>query len=129
VALNVHWVGRKKHIQDETGWLKTIKKQQLCLTGSILYQSQFERSVKIMMLYGIIFVDLRRSENMSTGLIKMWFALGAMGLMFLSIVTIMLSRYKLKGVFKWTTAVLAYTMMIIAGIVIFFVVFTGPVIE
>jgi hypothetical protein len=66
---------------------------------------------------------------MSTGLIKMWFALGAMGLMFFSVMTIMLSRYKLKGFFKWTTAILAYAMMIIAGIVIFFVVFTGPVSE
>ncbi|WP_456278534.1 DUF2768 domain-containing protein [Bacillus sp. AK128] len=67
---------------------------------------------------------------MSTGLIKMWFALGAMGLMFLSVMTIMLSRYKLKNAFfRWTTAVIAYAMMIIAGIVIFFVVFTGPVSE
>ncbi|WP_246942216.1 DUF2768 domain-containing protein [Bacillus pinisoli] len=64
---------------------------------------------------------------MSDGLIKMWFALGAMGLMFLSVMTIMLSRYKLKGVLKWITAILAYSMMIIAGIVILFVVFSGPV--
>lgn len=66
---------------------------------------------------------------MSVGMIKMWFALGAMGLMFLAVVTIMLSRYKLKGVFKWVTAFLAYICMIIAGIVIFFVVFSGPVPE
>ena len=66
---------------------------------------------------------------MSTGLIKMWFALGAMGLMFISVVTIMLSRYKLKGIFKWTTAILAYTCMIVAGIVILFVVLSGPVPE
>ncbi len=81
----------------------------------------------MMWFYGIIFVDLRRSESMSDGLIKMWFALGAMGLMFLSVMTIMLSRYKLKGVLKWITAILAYSMMIIAGIVILFVVFSGPV--
>ncbi|MFD1738563.1 DUF2768 domain-containing protein [Bacillus salitolerans] len=66
---------------------------------------------------------------MSTGLIKMWFALGSMGLMFLAVITIMLSRYKLKGVFKWITAFVAYSFMIIAGIVIVFVVFSGPVNE
>ncbi|MFZ3588640.1 DUF2768 domain-containing protein [Bacillus sp. DJP31] len=66
---------------------------------------------------------------MSTGLIKMWFALGSMGLMFLAVVTIMLSRYKLRGVFKWITAFMAYAFMVIAGLIILFVVFSGPVNE
>jgi hypothetical protein len=66
---------------------------------------------------------------MSSGLIKMWFALGSMGLMFLAIVTIMLSRYKLRGIFKWITAILAYSFMIIAGLIILFVVFSGPINE
>lgn len=66
---------------------------------------------------------------MSSGLIKMWFALGSMGLMFLAIITIMLSRYKLKGIFKWITGFLAYSFMIIAGLIIIVVVFSGPVTE
>ncbi len=66
---------------------------------------------------------------MSTGLIKMWFALGSMGLMFLAVLSIMLSRYKLKGVLKWVTAILAYAFMLIAGLIIFFVVFSGPINE
>ncbi|KAA0550272.1 DUF2768 domain-containing protein [Bacillus sp. BGMRC 2118] len=66
---------------------------------------------------------------MSTGLIKMWFSFGSMILMFLAIVTIMLSRYKLKGIFKWVTGFLAYSFMIIAGLIMIFVVFSGPVSE
>jgi hypothetical protein len=66
---------------------------------------------------------------MSTGLIKMWFALGSMGLMFLAVLTILLSRFKLKGIFKWITAVIAYACMIFAGLIILFVVFSGPVNE
>lgn len=59
----------------------------------------------------------------------MWFALGSMGLMFLAVLSIMLSRYKLKGVLKWVTAILAYAFMLIAGLIIFFVVFSGPINE
>lgn len=66
---------------------------------------------------------------MSVGLIKMWFALGSMGLMFLAIITIYFSRYKLKGFLKPVVATLAYLFMILAGIIILFVVFSGPVKE
>ncbi|MBM6619874.1 DUF2768 domain-containing protein [Bacillus suaedaesalsae] len=66
---------------------------------------------------------------MSSGLIKMWFSFGSMGLMFLAIITIMLSRYKLKGIFKWVTSFLAYSFMIIAGLIMIFVVLSGPVSE
>ncbi|MEH7814113.1 DUF2768 domain-containing protein [Bacillus toyonensis] len=65
---------------------------------------------------------------MSEGLIKMWFSLGAMGLMFVAVVFILLSRHKMKNKFlKGITALVAYTLMIVSGIVIFLVVFSGPV--
>ncbi|MEN1935410.1 DUF2768 domain-containing protein [Paenibacillus sp. 102] len=65
---------------------------------------------------------------MSEGLIKMWFSLGAMGFMFIAVMFILLSRYKMKNkILKGITAVIAYTLMIVSGIVIFLVVFSGPV--
>lgn len=65
---------------------------------------------------------------MSPALLKMWISFAAMGFMFVSILLIYLSRYKLKGIFKMLTAIVAYILMIFSGIIIFFVVFSGPTI-
>ncbi|XNN71047.1 DUF2768 domain-containing protein [Bacillus pumilus] len=63
---------------------------------------------------------------MSFALIKMWFALGSMGLMFLAVVTIYFSRFKLKSRFlKITASTVAYSLMLISGIIVFLVVFSG----
>jgi hypothetical protein len=64
---------------------------------------------------------------MSDGLMKMWIALSAIGLMFIAVFFINLSRYKVKGVWKYILAVIAWASMITAGIFIILVVFTGPV--
>ncbi|QOR65279.1 DUF2768 domain-containing protein [Cytobacillus suaedae] len=64
---------------------------------------------------------------MTPGLIKMWFALAAMGFMFIAVIAIYFSRFKLKGFFKAIVSIIAYFFMVIAGIIIFFVVFSGPV--
>ncbi|APT50018.1 MULTISPECIES: DUF2768 domain-containing protein [Bacillus] len=67
---------------------------------------------------------------MSFALIKMWFALGSMGLMFLAVVTIYFSRFKLKSKFlKIMASTVAYSLMLISGIIVFLVVFSGPVNE
>jgi hypothetical protein len=63
---------------------------------------------------------------MSESLLKMWISIAGMGFMFLAIVLIYLSRYKLKGVIKILTAIIAYILMILSGIIIFFIVFSGP---
>jgi hypothetical protein len=64
---------------------------------------------------------------MSPALMKMWISLAAMGFMFISIVLIFLSRYKLKqGILKIFTASIAYILMFLSGIIIFFVVLSGP---
>lgn len=63
---------------------------------------------------------------MSPSLMKMWISLASMGFMFLAILLIYLSRYKLGGVFKFVTALVAYILMIVSGIIIFLVVFSGP---
>ncbi|WP_316569782.1 DUF2768 domain-containing protein [Neobacillus sp. YIM B06451] len=64
---------------------------------------------------------------MSPALMKMWVSLAAMGFMFISIITIYLSRYKLKGgVLRFVSALFAYALMILSGIIIFLVVVSGP---
>ncbi|MCF6408239.1 DUF2768 domain-containing protein [Pseudalkalibacillus salsuginis] len=64
---------------------------------------------------------------MSEGLLKMWIALGAIGLMFFAVISITFSRMKLNGIFKLIVTLFAYVCMITAGILILFVVFSGPV--
>ena len=66
---------------------------------------------------------------MLDSMMKMWISFASMGFMFISIILIYLSRFKLKGVIKAIVTILAYIFMILAGIIIIFVVFTGPVSE
>ena len=61
---------------------------------------------------------------MSPGMLKMWISIAGMGIMFLAIITIYLSRYKLTGILKFFTAVLAYIFLIISGITLVIVLFT-----
>lgn len=64
---------------------------------------------------------------MSPSLMKMWISLASMGFMFISILLIYLSRYKLRGgILKFVTALIAYILMVISGVIIFLVVFSGP---
>ncbi|HYK72007.1 MAG TPA: DUF2768 domain-containing protein [Pseudoneobacillus sp.] len=63
---------------------------------------------------------------MSPSLLKMWISLAGMGFMFLAIILIYFSRYKLNGIFKILTAIIAYILMILSGIIIIFIVFSGP---
>lgn len=66
---------------------------------------------------------------MSIALIKMWFSLGAIAAMFIAVVLIMFSRAKLKGFFRFIIASVAYLLVVLAGLVMIFVVFSGPVPE
>lgn len=66
---------------------------------------------------------------MSPALMKMWIALASMGFMFVAIISIYFSRYKMKGFLKGIFAIIAYIFMILAGLMIIFVVFSGPVNE
>lgn len=64
---------------------------------------------------------------MSPSLMKMWISLAGMGFMFISIILIYLSRFKFSNkVLKAITAIIAYFLMILSGIIIFFVVLSGP---
>ncbi|MBA2870165.1 putative membrane protein [Anoxybacillus calidus] len=67
---------------------------------------------------------------MSPGLVKMWIALASIVFMFISVFSIYFSRYKTKNkVLKFIFALIAYVLMILAGLIIIFVVFSGPVQE
>ncbi|MEW9500222.1 DUF2768 domain-containing protein [Jeotgalibacillus marinus] len=62
-----------------------------------------------------------------SSLTKMWISFGSMGFMFFAIITIYFSRYKISNKFiKFITALIAYVLMILAGLIMIFVVFSGP---
>ncbi|MBD3110383.1 DUF2768 domain-containing protein [Bacillus sp. AGMB 02131] len=64
---------------------------------------------------------------MSPALQKMWISFGAMLFMMISLLSIYFSRFKLKNkILRILTAIVAYTLMIFAGIIIFVVVASGP---
>ncbi|MBM7648002.1 glucan phosphoethanolaminetransferase (alkaline phosphatase superfamily) [Bacillus ectoiniformans] len=64
---------------------------------------------------------------MSPAMLKMWVSLIGMGLMFVAIVAIYISRYKVKhGFIRAITAIIAYLCMIVGGIIMVYVVFSGP---
>ncbi|RWR14986.1 DUF2768 domain-containing protein [Siminovitchia fortis] len=64
---------------------------------------------------------------MSVSMQKMWISIVAMGLLALAMLTIYISRFKLnKGFFKVITALAAWAFMIVGGLLMLFVVLTGP---
>jgi hypothetical protein len=64
---------------------------------------------------------------MSPALAKMWIAITSMVFMFISVFSIYISRYKAKNkMIRFILAFIAYVLMILAGIIIIFVVFSGP---
>lgn len=76
--------------------------------------------------YVIIISGKRSDEDMTPALQKMWISFIAMGFMVISIFLIYLSRYKLKGFWRVLTAIIAYILMILAGLIILIVVLSGP---
>lgn len=63
---------------------------------------------------------------MSLSLLKMWISFAGIILMFLAVGLILLSRHKLKGVLSIITAFIAYVCMIVGGIIILYIVLSGP---
>ncbi|WP_096153746.1 MULTISPECIES: DUF2768 domain-containing protein [Bacillus] len=67
---------------------------------------------------------------MTPALMKMWISFVAMGFMFISVVMVYFTRFKLKNnVIKGILNVIAFLLIVFSGIIIFFVVFSGPVPE
>jgi hypothetical protein len=65
--------------------------------------------------------------TMSPSMLKMWISFAGMGLMIVSIFSIYLSRYKFSnGIIKGLTALFAYLCMIVGGLIVVYVVLSGP---
>lgn len=63
---------------------------------------------------------------MSIAMMKMYISFGGMALLVLSSVMIVLSRVKLKGALASIVATIAYIFFIIGGLIIVYIVFSGP---
>ncbi|ASF39698.1 hypothetical protein CEH05_11350 [Halobacillus halophilus] len=63
---------------------------------------------------------------MSESMLNMYISFAGILFLFLAIGLIFLSRYKLKGVISGIVAFLAYMFMILGGLIIFYIVFSGP---
>jgi hypothetical protein len=64
---------------------------------------------------------------MSPALAKMWIALTSMAFMSISVFSIYLSRYKVKNkALKAALTLIAFVLMVAAGLIVLFVVFSGP---
>ncbi|HLS36382.1 MAG TPA: DUF2768 domain-containing protein [Bacillota bacterium] len=62
----------------------------------------------------------------SLALSKMWVSFTGIILLILSVGLILLSRHKLKGILKGITSLLAYISLILGGLIIFYIVLSGP---
>ncbi|WP_417168702.1 DUF2768 domain-containing protein [Terrihalobacillus insolitus] len=67
-----------------------------------------------------------RSGTMSESMLKMYISFAGMIFLFISIGLILLSRYKLKGIFAVVVAIFAYLFLIVGGLIIFYIVISGP---
>ncbi|MDC3413059.1 DUF2768 domain-containing protein [Aquibacillus sp. 3ASR75-11] len=63
---------------------------------------------------------------MSESMLKMYISFAGMIFLFISIGLILLSRYKLKGIFAVVVAIFAYLFLIVGGLIIFYIVISGP---
>ncbi|MGV2620287.1 UNVERIFIED_CONTAM: DUF2768 domain-containing protein [Halobacillus marinus] len=63
---------------------------------------------------------------MSLSMLKMYISFGGIISLFLAVALIYLSRHKLKGVVSVIVAIFAYFFMILGGLIIFYIVLSGP---
>ncbi len=66
---------------------------------------------------------------MSQAMLNMYISFGGMILLFASTGLIILARNKLSGVLKFITTLLAYVCLLVGGIIIFYIVLSGPTAE
>ncbi|ENH97347.1 hypothetical protein J416_05013 [Gracilibacillus halophilus YIM-C55.5] len=63
---------------------------------------------------------------MSASMLKMYISFAGMLFLILAIGFILLSRYKLKGILSGIVAFVAYVCLVLGGLIIAFVVLSGP---
>ncbi|PRO66801.1 DUF2768 domain-containing protein [Alkalicoccus urumqiensis] len=62
-------------------------------------------------------------------LLKMWVSFIAMGLMTLSVILTVFTKLKLKGFLRYSLLSISFVCIIISGLIVFLVTFSGPVPE
>ncbi|PYZ94498.1 hypothetical protein CR194_02910 [Salipaludibacillus keqinensis] len=62
-------------------------------------------------------------------LAKMWVSFIGMGLMFFSVILTIITKEKLTGILRYILLTISFIFIIISGLIIFLVVFSGPVME
>jgi len=68
--------------------------------------------------------------RMSPALMKMWISFVAMGFMFISVLTVYFTRFKVNNaIIRGILNTVAFLLIVFAGLIIFYVVFSGPVPE
>lgn len=63
---------------------------------------------------------------MSESMLKMYISFTGMLLLIIAIGLVALSRYKLKGILAGVVSFLAYISLILGGLIILYIVFSGP---
>lgn len=63
---------------------------------------------------------------MSEGMLKMYISFAGMIFLILAVGLILLSRYKLQGWVGGIVSLLAYVFLLLGGLIIFYIVFSGP---
>lgn len=63
---------------------------------------------------------------MSQSMLNMYVSFGGMVLLIVAMVLIELSRRKFKGILSVLTALIAYTSFLTGGLIILYIVFSGP---
>ncbi|MEA3319019.1 DUF2768 domain-containing protein [Sutcliffiella horikoshii] len=67
---------------------------------------------------------------MSPALMKMWISFVAMGFMIISVLTVYFTRFKVRNnIIRGILNTVAFLLILLAGLIIFYVVFSGPVPE
>lgn len=61
------------------------------------------------------------------GMMKMWISFVGMALMFVSVIGALIAREKLSGFWRFLVLVISFISMVISGIIVFLIVFSGPV--
>ncbi|NJP38177.1 DUF2768 domain-containing protein [Bacillus luteus] len=62
-------------------------------------------------------------------LMKMWVSFIAMGLMFVSVIITIFTKEKLRGVLRYSLLTISFICIIVSGLIVFLVTFSGPVPE
>lgn len=64
---------------------------------------------------------------MSDGMLKMYISFVAMILMFVSVIGALVAREKLAGFWRFLVLSISFICLVVSGIIVFFIVFSGPI--